>query len=145
MVDEPVGNAVVANDVPMQPVLRSRPHTMRGAGYIRLLPIAQPIAYCLLPIALLPIACSMVVEPVGNAVDDVPHHFGVSRPVAPSRVIDLLGPLLVSCSADFCRAGCKCRGIAEGVPGADALPDLCGDGGSAIVVLSGCPPDGIGG
>ena len=126
----------------LQPVLNSRPHTR---GSIRLFAFCS--AYCLLPFAycLLPIACSMVVEPVGNAVDDVPHHFGVSRPVAPSRVIDLLGPLLVSCSADFCRAGCKCRGIAEGVPGADALPDLCGDGGSAIVVLSGCPPDGIGG
>ena len=122
--DEPVGIAVGggANALSLQPVLNSRPHTR---GSIRLFAFCS--AYCLLPFAycLLPIACSMVVEPVGNAVDDVPHRFGASRPVAPSRVIDL-GPLLVSCSADF-------------------LPDLCEDGGSAIVVLSGCPPDGIGG
>ena len=57
--DEAAAESMVASALPMQPVLRSRPHTMRGWNY---LPIAyspnaySPNAYCLLPNALSPIA-----------------------------------------------------------------------------------------
>ena len=86
------------------------------------------------------------------------HRFGRSRPVAPRPDMGL-GPLLVSCPADYCRAGCRCRAIAAALPGADALPGedvmpyLCQDPSvddglptaAMPLVLSGCPPDGIGG